>query len=396
MIEGRVIFHVDADAFFASVEQLTDPRLKGKPVVVCGLPLEHGVVTAASYEARPYGVEAGIPVALARKLLPDGYFVPVNIPKYLFFSTRLLSIYLQVTPRVEAYSVDEVFLDLTGEADPWCRAVDLKRQIARETGLTVSVGIGPNKLVPKIASDLDKPDGLTMVLPEQLPQVLGPLPVERCPGIGPKTAAYLKALGIVTFADLAEVPLAQLRRWFGKNGEKLYWAARGVDETPVVTLDQSPPLKSKGHEITFDRPLGSADEVQAVIWELSGRLCFELRSQQRLAGGIRLKLKPVIGKAVTRQTRLTAATADDAVIARAAFQLYQRENLTNLRGLGICGIYLVSSAAVLEQLPLFEEVSQRGHRLQTVMDQLKRKYGEGILVPALNLLASEPKGSGKR
>ncbi len=161
MIEGRVIFHVDADAFFASVEQLTDPRLKGKPVVVCGLPLEHGVVTAASYEARPYGVEAGIPVALARKLLPDGYFVPVNIPKYLFFSTRLLSIYLQVTPRVEAYSVDEVFLDLTGEADPWCRAVDLKRQIARETGLTVSVGIGPNKLVPKIASDLDKPDGLT-------------------------------------------------------------------------------------------------------------------------------------------------------------------------------------------------------------------------------------------
>lgn len=299
MTEGRIIFHVDADAFFASVEQLTNPYLKGKPVVVCGLPLEHGVVTAASYEARPYGVKAGMPVAQARKLLPGGCFVPVNIPKYLFFSTRLLSIYLQVTPRVEAYSVDEVFMDLTGVADPYRQAVELKQQVTRETGLTISVGIGSNKLIAKIASDLNKPDGLTMVLPEQAAGVLGPLPVGRCPGIGPKTVENLQALGIVTFADLAKVPLAKLRWWFGKNGEKLYWAAQGIDETPVVTLDQLPPLQSKGHETTFDRPLRSVEAIQAVIWKISGRLGFELRSQQLLAGGIRLKLKPVAGKAVT-------------------------------------------------------------------------------------------------
>ncbi|HOP74933.1 MAG TPA: DNA polymerase IV [Bacillota bacterium] len=391
----RVILHVDADAFFASVEQITNPLLKGKPVVVCGLPLEHGVVTAASYEARPYGVKAGMPVAQARKLLPDGYFVPVNIPKYLFFSTRLLSIYLQMTPRVEAYSVDEVFLDLSGVADPWKQAVELKRQIAQETGLTVSIGIGPNKLIAKIASDLDKPDGLTMVLPEEVLRVLGPLPVERCPGIGPKTAANLKALGIVTFSDLAQVPLAKLRWWFGKNGEKLYWAARGVDETPMVLLDQLPPLKSKGHEITFDQPMRSVEAAQAVIWEISGRLGFEFRSQQRLAGGIRLKVKPVGGKAVTRQTRLLAATADERVIAKTAFQLFRQGNFTELRGLGIYGIYLVSSVKDQNQLHLFPEDIPGEERLQTAIDHLKQKYGEGIVVPALNLLSSDFKGSGK-
>lgn len=385
--EGRLVFHVDADAFFASVEQVTNPALRGKPVVVCGHPFRHGVVTAASYEARSFGVKAGMPNQQAKNLLPQGHFIPVNIPKYLHFSLQLLAVYLRWTPRVEAYSVDEVFMDLTGESkDPTEIARQLKKEVQAVTGLSVSIGVASNKLVAKIASDFQKPDGLTVIRPEEIPEFLGPLDVGRCPGIGSKTLEILKQMGIETFSQLLPVPEAKLKWLFGKNGEKLYQAARGIDHSAVVPLDRLPPLKSKGQERTFEEPLESVDQVKAVIRELSGRIALALREKNLLAKGVRLKLKMESGPTVTAQCQLGLKTTDEQIIANAAFQLYFRRYAGKLlRGIGVCAIGLITVGEDLEQLKLFGAENHLDS-LQPVIDRLKQKYGEGIIFPAVNLL----------
>ncbi|HOJ78305.1 MAG TPA: DNA polymerase IV [Bacillota bacterium] len=393
--QGRLIFHVDADAFFASVEQRSNPRLIGKPVVVCGLPWEKGVVTAASYEARRYGVKAGIPNFQARKLLPNAYFIPVNIPKYLYYSLKLFAIYLQYSPKVEPYSIDEVFMDMTGTIknptvlEVEALAQNIKTKVLRETGLTVSVGIGPNKLVAKVATELMKPNGLTIIGPDNLAKNLALLPVKLCPGIGAKTASLLNDAGIQTFGDLAAVPLFKLRRIFGINGEKFYWAARGIDNTPVLSLEELPPEKSKGHEVTLAQSISSLPEIKGLIWQLADKVAFQLREKHLEATGVRIKVKIDTVKSKLCQCQLTDATSDGSVIAATSFKLLSKTwDGKPLRGLGVYAIGLMKANGGV-QLPLFPiDDSKTSDELGRTIDCLKQKYGEGIISTAVNLLVN--------
>jgi DNA polymerase-4 len=391
----RLIFHIDADAFFAAVEQASNPHLRNRPVVVCGIPLEHGVVTAASYEARKFGVKAGIPFFQARALLPHGVFLPVNIPKYLSYSLRLLAIYLQYTPLVEAYSVDEVFLDLTGAPEPpEVLGEKIRRQIFRETGLTVTAGAGPNKLVAKIATETVKPNGLCVIRAGELPGRLAPLPVSVCPGIGPKTAEVLQAAGITTLGQLAAVPLVKLRAVFGLWGEKLHYAALGINDEPVLPLDRRPPEKSIGHETTFPTPLTSARRLEGVIWVLSSKAAFRLREKKLLATGVRVKIRSKINEkkieTKTFQRQLPVTATSETQLAPAARELFFT-HWTGLpvKGLGVTATGLIPEETARRQLSLFPEIYPGADQLEPVLDRLRRKYGEDILVRAANLLAGE-------
>jgi DNA polymerase-4 len=387
--EDRLIFHIDADAFFASVEQACNPFLRGRSVVVCGQPLDKGIVTAASYEAKMQGIKAGMPVFEARQKLPGGIYIPVDIPKYLDFSTKLLSIYLRYTRKVEPFSIDEVFLDLTGQCpEPERLAQEIKTKVRLEVGVTVSVGIGSNKLIAKIASDLRKPDGLYLVNPQEVQSFLGPQPIQNCPGIGPKTVNALKPFNINTFSDLAALSEEQLRRMFGVNGSKLYLAARGIDHSPVISLDELPPEKSIGHETTFPEWIGSQSQITGIIWELSSKVGFRLRKRNLLAEGIQVKIKAE-SHGVPKKTfdkRFSCATSEDGEIAHLALYLFlQHWNRRPIKGIGVTAFSLVSRDLVGEQLALFPPDTVKSELGRTV-DSLKEKYGEGIITHGANLL----------
>jgi DNA polymerase IV len=395
--EGRLILHIDADAFFASVEQSYNPLLRGKSVVVCGRPIAKGIVTAASYEAKKFGIKAGMPIFEAKKLLPGAIYIPVDIPKYLDFSTKLLKIYLQYTKILEPYSIDEVFLDLTGQypdSDPEKLARAIKAQVKAELGVTVSVGIGPNKLIAKIASEYQKPDGLFLVNPKEVLTFLAAQPVESCPGIGPKTTQALKTLNVRTFADLIAIPEGKLRLMFGVNGFKLYLAARGIDDSPVIALDQLPLEKSMGHETTFPNWISSQEQIEGILWELSSKVAFRLRERKLLAQGVRIKIKAK-SHGSTKQTydkRFSGPTADDGEIAYLAVHLFLMHwNRKAVKGIGVTAFALVSMESVGEQMHLFPPDSVKGELIPAI-DSIKQKYGAGIITRGTNLLASRANG----
>ncbi|MEW6188963.1 MAG: DNA polymerase IV, partial [Actinomycetota bacterium] len=248
----RAIIHVDMDAFFAAIEQQRHPEYKGKPVVVGGNgdPHKRGVVSTASYEARKYGIKSAMPLKFAYRKCPHAIFLPVDFKKYSEVSQRLMKILRDYTSLVESLGLDEAFLDVTeSERNPVDIAREIKRRITEELGLTASVGVAPNKLLAKIASGLNKPDGLTSIGGKRVQRVLSPLPVFTLWGVGRKTEIRLKDMGISTIGDLAKVPLKTLQETFGKvYGRMLYNHARGMDETPVIAFHEP---KSMGRETTF-------------------------------------------------------------------------------------------------------------------------------------------------
>ncbi|MEI6503040.1 MAG: DNA polymerase IV, partial [Armatimonadota bacterium] len=237
---NRIILHADMDAFFASVEQVLHPEYRGKPLVVGG-PEARGVVCAASYEARKFGVHSAMPIWKARQLCPRGLFVPVNGPACATASRRALEIYQQYTPRLDPISIDEACLDITGSVKlfgpPEQIARHLQERIEAELGLSVSIGLAPNRLLAKMASDWHKPHGLTIVSPEDLPEILRPLPVEKLWGIGPVTAQRLNHLGVSEIGQLQGIPLRLLEKEFGQMGRHLHHASHGLDDTPVPIYD---------------------------------------------------------------------------------------------------------------------------------------------------------------
>ena len=239
---GRCVLHLDMDAYFAAVEQRDHPLYRGVPLVVCHTSSDfctHGVVATASYEARVFGIKAGMSVWEARSRCPGVSMVHADIPKYLYNTRRIVRLCEKYSPRSEVFSIDEVFLDLTRRVGPggWEEALSLagevKRRIREELGLTCSVGLGPNKLVAKMASEFEKPDGLTLVRPEQLPGILAPLPVNKLVGVGPRMLRNMRALGIERVGDLARAPVQVLQKRFGVMGRILHLAAQGIDHSPV-------------------------------------------------------------------------------------------------------------------------------------------------------------------
>jgi DNA polymerase-4 len=320
--------HLDMDAFYASVELLERPDLKGLPVAIGGRgdPTRRGVVTTATYEARAFGIHSGMALSVAARLCPACVFLPVDFERYRAASRRFKEAIAAVTPALEDRGIDEVYLDLSLVAGGTrTLAHDLQDRVAAATGLSCSIGVAPNKLLAKIASDLDKPRGITLVSAADVPGRIWPLPARKVPGIGPKADAKLEVLGLRTIGDIAARESGWLRAQFGERyGGWLHRAAQGVDDRP---LDLDPEPRSRSRETTFERDLHPQRDWQAlsaVLATLSHQVADDLRKRGYRGRTIGIKLRYADFKTLTRDRTLSVATDDPATIRRAAFDCLQR------------------------------------------------------------------------
>lgn len=339
----RTILHVDMDAFFAAVEQLRRPELRGKPVVVggSGNPRSRGVVSTASYEARAYGIHSAMPLRTAHAKCPQAIFLPVDFTAYSGYSRQIMAILREYTPLVEPMSLDEAFLDISARSeDPRALAEEVRQRIKEETGLTASIGIGPNKLLAKIGSGLHKPDAVTMIPAEATSEVLRDLPVTVLWGVGPKTAGRLReAFDIQTVGDLQQIPLARLQDLLGvRSGESLYRICRGEDTSPVVT-DWEP--KSLSRETTYQRDTRRRDQIIETISDLAGDVTDDLRGDGYRGKTITVKIRYHDFQTHTRALTLPTAVDDLATIRKTAVALLERFTLdrpVRLVGVRISGL----------------------------------------------------------
>ncbi len=384
----RAILLADMNSFFASVHQALDPALKGRPVIVGGDPAKrHGVVLAASYEAKARGVKTGITVYEARKLCPEGVFLKPQHNLYVNFSTRILGIMRDFTPLVEPFSIDEAFLDVTGchklFGSPVEIALALKKRIRDEVGVTCSIGIGPNKLLAKMAAELQKPDGLTVLGYEDVSARLWPLPVRELFGVGPRYERHLRLLNIHTIGDLANFPVKILKMRFGVYGEVLWRCANGIDESPVDphSLDR---VKSVGQQITLPRDYRRFAEIKVVILELVEKVAERVRSGGYAGKTVVLSLKDASFAYLSRMKTLRAHTDLAADIYRAAVDLLARHWPEGwpVRMVGVTLAGLILKPA--EQLTLFGEREKWG-RAERACDYIRNRFGERAIFRASSL-----------
>ena len=346
----RAIVHLDLDAFFAAVEVLENPDLAGKPVLIGGRPEERGVVATASYPARVFGIRSAMPMYRALKLCPDAIVLPPRHRLYREYSRRVMAILHQASPLVEQVSIDEAYLDLTGQVTVWDEGIevsrDLQRRVRKEVGLSASLGVATNKLVAKVASDREKPGGLTVVRPGEEAAFLAPLPVRVLWGVGPVTAGKLAGMDVTTVGELAQVPERELQRRFGKHGLAMAWHARGQDERPVVTEHE---IKSVSQETTFARDVIDAEMLRRQVWQLSQGVAQRLKKAGLAAGTVAIKLRYADFATLTRQMTLTVPTDDEREIYRAALALLKRawHRGRPVRLLGVTGRHLSPPAGQL-------------------------------------------------
>ncbi len=379
-MKRRCIVHIDIDAFFAAVEELLNPSLKGKPVIVGGLPHERGVASTANYEARKYGVHSGMPLAKAYRLCPQGVFVRGNYQVYSAFSKKMFSVLAQYTPDLEEASLDEAYLDLTR-----CRTLysslphtvqEIKNRVEKQLGIRVSVGVGPNKLLAKLATNKAKPGGLVDVQPGREEEFLKDLSIETLPGIGPKAQVILRMLNIHKIGDLWGLPRTTLRSLFGLNGEELFLQSRGIDSRPV-SMASIP--KSISRETTFPEDLWDRRLLLAHMAYLCDRLALSLRKGRLFAHIIEVKVRYSDFKTEVRRRLLIMPRQDMGEIFKIAqelfLQLYSGSRLS-LRLVGVKASDLVRT----RPLSLFEPYSERRERLGAAVDQVREKYGFGSLL----------------
>ncbi len=393
----RWILHADMDAFYASVEQRDHPEFRGKPVIV-GANSPRGVVSAASYEAREFGVRSAMPGFRARELCPQGIFVGGDMQKYSRVSAQVRRVFAEVTDQIEPLALDEAFLDITGSlglfGDPWEIGQRIKRRVYEETELVVSVGIGPNKLVAKLACGLCKPDGLSLVHSEEVEALLAPLSVRKLWGIGPQTEKLLVQHGLRLIGDIARATPARLRAVVGDRAEELARRARGIDDRPV---ESSRAPRSIGEEATFESDVDDPDRIASSITAHAEAVA----RRARRAGfrgrtiTLRIKLSRRRGRRQSRTTEqgepiypllsrsetLHEPTDDGAVIRRVALELWARAGIEEpVRLLGVTLSALEASHTV--QLELFEsprssDGTARARALGTAMDAIQERFGEG-------------------
>jgi len=386
------ILHVDLDAFYASVEQLDDPTLVGKPVVVGGLG-PRGVVAAASYEARRFGIHSAMPMWRARRACPDAVFLAPRMDAYAAASRRVMALLRSVTPLVEPISLDEAFLDVRGATrllgDGPTIAAELRATIRDETGLRASVGVASTKMLAKIASDLAKPDGLFVVEPGTELDVLHPLPVERLWGVGPATRRRLAAYGVVTIGDLAALSEDTVVRALGRaHGQHLYALAWNRDDRPV---QPSRVAKSVGHEETFPRDIRDRDELEHEVARLADRVAGRLRAAARVARTVQLKIRFYDFRTITRAKTLPEPTDLAADLARVGIGLLRTVDPgEGIRLLGVSAQQLEPAAAVQTALALDDDVddaadstsSDERRRLEHAVDAVRERFGDDAVVPA--------------
>lgn len=393
----RIVAHLDMDAFFASVEEKLNPRYQGKPLIVGGAKDSRGVVSAANYPARRYGIHAGMPLGEAARLCPDAAFVEGDPRKYVHVSLQVLDTLKDFTPIIEPFSIDEAFLDLTaaerlnpGDApgDPeeaLNRAIPLaqaiQRAVHRRVGLTSSIGIAPNKYVAKMGSGLQKPNGLTVLSVERFRKLFDAKPVSELWGIGEKTAMALSKLGIRTVGQLARFPREFLTYHFGLNGDHMQEAARGEDDSPVVPYFEGIPVKSMGHEYTLPEDLSDRERLGAHLLRLSDQVGRRLRVDGYLGRVIALKFRDSQFKTLIRQRALPEVTDDETAIYRTASALLDEHwdgRPLRLIGVSVSGLL---SAEGFRQHDLFSTDEHRRKMIETV-DSLRDRFGDSALVRA--------------
>ena len=374
----RAVLHVDMDAFYASVEQHDNPEHAGKPLVV-GWDGGRGVVAAASYEVRRYGVHSAMPMRTALRLCPLTLVVRPRMQRYQEVSAQVFGVFREVTPLVQGLSLDEAFLDVTASQELLGGAVEIarsiKRRIRERTGLTASVGLAPNKLVAKIASDLMKPDGLTVVPAERVCAVLDPLSIRRLPGLGRKTGAKVEAAGIRTLGELRSAPDAVLWGLFGRYAAWMRERACGIDERPVLAQVEE---KSLSAEDTFEHDIADARTLQRQLARLADLAAGRLRARHLVAGCIGVKIRREDFTTFTRQRAVAPPTCEARTVAAVAAELLARWLAGNpgakLRLLGVVLTELMSAS----QLGLFEEGRLSG-RLDAALDEARARFGARAL-----------------
>jgi len=367
------------DAFYASVEQRDNPETAGFPLIVGGIN-GRGVVAAASYEVRKYGVHSAMPMSTALRLCPHAICVRPRMARYKEVSNQVFAIFHEVTPLVQGLSLDEAFLDVTDSVallgDAVTIARSIKQRILKMTRLTASVGVAPNKLVAKIASDLAKPDGLTVVEPDRIHEVLDPLSVRRLPGLGRKTGAKVEARGIQTFAQLRSASDSVLWPLFGRYTQRIRDRASGIDDRPVHPDQEE---KSISAEDTFERDVGDPRALRTHLAQLADRACERMRNKQLMARCVGIKIRRADFSTFTRRRVVAPPTHDGGTISKVANELLTRWLSENpgekLRLLGV----VLSDLSAASQLDLFEDSLTSSSRLDAALDEARARFGSRAL-----------------
>ncbi|UCC61190.1 MAG: DNA polymerase IV [Dehalococcoidia bacterium] len=369
------IMHVDIDSFFASVEQVMNPDLKGKPVVVGGDPNGRGVVACASYEAREYGLKAGMSLAVAKRLCPHAIFMGGDFRSYRDASKVFMGILAEYTPEIESAGIDEAYLDLSGFEVLYGpakeTAIGIKRRINSELGITASIGIASSKVVAKVASDIYKPDGLVEVLPGDEPSFLAPLPVAKLPCVGSKTEVILKRMGIKTIGELGRLPLSLLKQSFGVHGEVMYRYANGID-CRKLALNSS--RKSISRETTFNENTADRIYLNAVLHYLGEKVGASLRSQGRYAKCITIKVRYADFESITRSHTLRDAVNTEKDIYEVGRFLLDRALGHRTAPVRLIGIG-VSNLTDGIQLKMFDHYQETMSRLIGAIDKIRDRHG---------------------
>ena len=383
-----MILHCDMDAFYASVEERDRPELVGHPVIVGGSPEKRGVVAAANYVARKYGVHSAMPAATAHRLCPQGIFLPPRIGYYAEVSGQIREIFDRFTPLVEPLSLDEAFLDVTGSEGLFGPAAEIgkkiKEVVRQEIRLVVSVGVAPNKFLAKIASDLKKPDALVVVEPEKVQEFLDPLPVERLWGVGKQGSKVFERMGIRTIGQLRQWPLDSLKARFGSSGEHLWQLAHGIDDRAVVSEQEA---KSISHETTFERDIEDMEVLRAWLLDLTEQVGWRLRRHGLRGRTVHLKVRFADFKTITRSKTLPEPTDITQELWQAAeemlcHRLPAGHLPVRLVGMGVSGF---DESGVRQGLLFDQENRQKQAGLDAVADQVRERFGYSALTRAASL-----------
>ena len=389
----RIILHADMDAFFAAVEQLDRPELRGKALLIGGVG-PRGVVSTASYEARPYGVGSAMPMAAARRRCPHAIVLPPRFDRYRAVSRVVMRTLGAFSPLVEPLSVDEAFVDMTGcealSGGPRAMGESIRRAVFEATGLTVSVGVSTTKYVAKVASDRGKPDGLTVVGPDEVTRFLHPLPIDRLWGVGPRTRKRLEARGFATIGEVAAAPLDALERWLGASlGAHVHALAQGQDARAVVPEREA---KSIGSENTLDTDVVGEAAIRPWLHRAADTVARRMRDEGLAARGVRVKLRTADFRLHTRQTMLARATRATRSIVEASEGLLHEFDLgVPVRLVGVAAFELCEEeAGEAEQLDLFDAPrEEHDERLDRTLDAVRKRFGEQALTRARNLARPE-------
>ena len=372
----RTIIHIDLDSFFVSVEQVLNPQLKGKPVVVGGKPDRRGVVATASYEARAFGLHSGMPLVTAARLCPEAIFIEGNFARYHEFSQKFMAILNDFSPFIEPAGIDEAYLDVTGfesiHGSIRQMAAAMKGRIRSELGLSASIGIASCKVVAKVASELSKPDGLIEVATGKECGFLAPLPVDKLPGVGKRAVKVMKGLGVHTIGGLSRTPSHTLKSRLGTAGEMLHRFANGIDDRKVLPPGEA---KSISRETTFGEDTRDRVLLEATLWAQSEKVGADLRKKDKQAKCVTLKLRYADFSNITRSHTFRESIDTDRVIFETGIELLERALAMDIQAVRLIGIGVSNLVEASQQATLFAPSARKLEELNKAIDRIRNMYG---------------------